>query len=464
MAEFALASDAPEAAPTPERKLLIVEDDAGLQRQMRWALADSFDVHVAGDRTAALEIMASERPWLAVLDLGLPPDPNGASEGLSTLETIVATYPGTKVIIASGNEDRRHALRAISYGAYDFFAKPVDVDQLKLILGRAWQLHELEEENRRLTQATHTPLAGIIGSSPAILEVCRTVSAVAATDVSLLIMGESGTGKELIARALHAGSDRARGPFVAVNCAAIPENLLESELFGYERGAFTGAVKQTLGKVEQAKNGTLFLDEIGDMPASLQAKVLRFLQNRSFQRLGGREEIIVDVRIASATNRDLKAMCAQGTFREDLYFRLNEVSVDLPPLRARDSDVLMITEALLRKFTEAYKKGSLELSRAAVVAIGAYNWPGNVRELENRLKRAVVLAQGAKIQPSDLGLTAQDGNDTLQTLKQARQKAETDAIKRALTSSGNNLTHAARMLGVSRPTLYNLLAAYEIKV
>ena len=464
MAEYALASDAPEASSTPERKLLIVEDDAGLQRQMRWALADTFDVHVAGDRAAALEIVANERPWLAVLDLGLPPDPNGASEGLSTLETIVSTYPGTKVIIASGNEDRRHALRAISYGAYDFFAKPVDVDQLKLILGRAWQVHELEEENRRLTQATHTPLAGIIGASPAILDVCRTVSAVAATDVSLLIMGESGTGKELIARALHAGSDRARGPFVAVNCAAIPENLLESELFGYERGAFTGAVKQTLGKVEQAKNGTLFLDEIGDMPASLQAKMLRFLQNRSFQRLGGREEIIVDVRIASATNRDLKAMCAQGTFREDLYFRLNEVSVELPPLRARESDVLMITEALLRKFTEMYKKGSLELSRAAIVAIGAYNWPGNVRELENRLKRAVVLAQGAKIQPSDLGLTPQDGNDTLQTLRQARQKAETDAIKRALTSSGNNLTHAARMLGVSRPTLYNLLAAYEIKV
>jgi two-component system NtrC family response regulator len=462
MAESALAST--EGAPAPERKLLIVEDDAGLQRQMRWALADTFDVHVAGDRTAALEIMAQEKPWLVVLDLGLPPDPNGASEGLSILETIVGNAPGTKVIIASGNEDKRHALRAIAYGAYDFFAKPVDIDQLRLILTRAWQLHLLEDENRRLSREVRVPLAGIIGASPAMLDVCRTVERVAATDVSLLIMGESGTGKELIARALHDGSDRARGPFVAVNCAAIPENLLESELFGYERGAFTGAVKQTIGKVEQAKNGTLFLDEIGDMPMPLQAKLLRFLQNRSFQRLGGREEIIVDVRIASATNRDIKTMCSQGSFREDLFFRLNEVSVTLPPLRGREGDALMIAEVLLRKFAETYKKGALELSRAAQVAIGAYSWPGNVRELENRMKRAVVLVQGARIQPADLGLNMQDGNDSLMTLKQARQKAEGEAIRRALTSAGNNLTHAARLLGVSRPTLYNLLAAYEIKL
>ncbi len=403
---------------------MIVEDDTGLQRQMRWALADAFDVHIAGDRQAALEIMSAHRPWLAVLDLGLPPDPNGATEGLQTLETIVANYPGTKAIIASGNEDRRHAMRAISYGAYDFFAKPVDIDQLRLILNRAWNVHLLEEENRRLSRESRTQLGGIIGTSQAMMDVCCTVEQIAPTDVSMLIMGESGTGKELIARALHDGSDRARGPFVAVNCAAIPENLLESELFGYERGAFTGAVKQTIGKVEQAKHGTLFLDEIGDMPASLQAKMLRFLQNRSFQRLGGREEIIVDVRIASATNRDLKAMCAQGTFREDLYFRLNEVSVTLPPLRAREGDALMIAEVLLRKFSEAYKKGSLELSRAAQVAISAYGWQGNVRELENRMKRAVVLTQGPRIQPSDLGLNAQETNDTLMTLKQARQKAE----------------------------------------
>ena len=464
MAESALVTQTDEPAIAPERKLLIVEDDAGLQKQMRWALADAFDVHIAGDRQTALEIMASQRPAVVVLDLGLPPDPNGATEGLQTLETIVGTYPGTKVIIASGNEDRRHAMRAISYGAYDFFAKPVDIDQLRLILNRAWNLHELEEENRRLSREARMPLGGIIGTSPAMVDVCRTVERVAATDVSLLIMGESGTGKELIARALHDGSDRARGPFIAVNCTAIPENLLESELFGYERGAFTGAVKQTIGKVEQAKNGTLFLDEIDDMPASLQAKMLRFLQNRSFQRLGGREEIIVDVRIASATNRDLKAMCAQGTFREDLFFRLNEVSVTLPPLRAREGDALMIAQVLLRKYADVYKKGGMELSRAAQVAIGSYGWQGNVRELENRMKRAVVLSQGPRIQPSDLGLNAQETNDMLMTLKQARQKAEGEAVKRALTSAGNNLTHAAKLLGVSRPTLYNLLAAYDIKV
>jgi two-component system NtrC family response regulator len=403
-------------------------------------------------------------PHLVILDLGLPPDASGATEGLAALDSIVSLYPGTKVVVASGNEDRSNAMKAVAYGAYDFFAKPVDIDQLRIILDRAWHLHTIEEENRKLRHVECGALDGIIAASTAMLEICQIVERVAPTDVSLLIMGESGTGKEMFARALHRASQRTRGPFVAVNCAAIPDNLLESELFGYERGAFTGAVRQTIGKVEQAKNGTLFLDEIGDMPMALQAKMLRFLQGRSFQRLGGRDEINIDVRIVSATNRDLLAMTAQGTFREDLYFRLNEVSITVPPLRAREGDALLISHALIKRYADTYKKGAIDFSQSALAAISNYPWPGNVRELENRIKRAVVLARESRITPADLGLGEQPDSDGFVTLRQARRKAEIEAIKRALASCNNNLSRTAKILGVSRPTLYSLLANYDIHI
>ncbi len=459
MAETAIALPAEE----PTRDILIVEDDAGLQSQMRWAMSNDFVVHVAGDRTEALNIMARHRPALVVLDLGLPPDPDGATEGLAILDSILAEYPGTKIVVASGNEDRNNAIKAVSFGAYDFFGKPVDIDQLRLILERAWQLHVLEEENRRLTSPAGKALDGIIAASSAMLDVCRIVERVAPTDVSLLIMGESGTGKEMFARAVHNCSERVRGPFVAVNCAAIPENLLESELFGYERGAFTGAVRQTKGKVEQAKNGTLFLDEIGDMPMALQAKLLRFLQNRTFQRLGGREDITVDLRIVSATNRNLQEMIAQGAFREDLFFRLNEVCITVPALREREGDSLVLAHTFLHRFAESYRKGRMDFSQGALVAISNYAWPGNVRELENRIKRAVVLARENRITPADLGFAETVENEAFVTLRQARRKAEIDAIQKALASCHNNLSRAARILGVSRPTLYSLLATYDIR-
>jgi two-component system NtrC family response regulator len=460
MAETATALSTADA---PTRDLLVVEDDAGLQSQMRWAMSDDFVVHVAGDKAEAMNTMARHRPALVVLDLGLPPDPDGATEGLSILDAILAEHPGTKVIIASGNEDRNNAIKAVSYGAYDFFGKPVDVDQLRMILERAWTLHTLEEENRRLTCPPSKALDGIIAASSVMLDACRVLERVAPTDVSLMVLGESGTGKEMFARAAHTCSDRNRGPFVAVNCAAIPENLLESELFGHERGAFTGAVRQTKGKVEQAKNGTLFLDEIGDMPFALQAKMLRFLQDRTFQRVGGREDIVVDVRIVSATNRNLQEMITQGTFREDLYFRLNEVSITIPALREREGDSLVLAHTFLHRYAETFRKGRMDFSQGSLVAITNYPWPGNVRELENRIKRAVVLARENRITPTDLGLPETAENEAFVTLRQARRKAEVDAIQKALASCHNNLSRAAKILGVSRPTLYSLLATYDIR-
>lgn len=463
MITMAESATALSTADAPTRDLLVVEDDAGLQSQMRWAMSDDFVVHVAGEKAEAMNIMARHRPALVVLDLGLPPDPDGATEGLSILDAILAEHPGTKVIIASGNEDRNNAIKAVSYGAYDFFGKPVDVDQLRMILERAWTLHTLEEENRRLTCPPSKALDGIIAASSVMLDACRVLERVAPTDVSLMVLGESGTGKEMFARAAHSCSDRNRGPFVAVNCAAIPENLLESELFGHERGAFTGAVRQTKGKVEQAKNGTLFLDEIGDMPLALQAKMLRFLQDRTFQRVGGREDIVVDVRIVSATNRNLQEMISQGTFREDLYFRLNEVSITIPALREREGDSLVLAHTFLHRYAETFRKGRMDFSQGSLVAITNYPWPGNVRELENRIKRAVVLARENRITPTDLGLPETAENEAFVTLRQARRKAEVDAIQKALASCHNNLSRAAKILGVSRPTLYSLLATYDIR-
>jgi len=453
----------PTPAAEPGRDLMIVEDNVGLQTQMRWAMADDFVVHIARDQTEALRVMGEIGPRLVILDLGLPPDAEGATEGLATLARIVERYPDTKVIVASGNADRSNAMKAIAAGAYDYFSKPVDIDDLKLILERAWQFYLLEEDNRRLREGTRTPIEGIVAASRLMIDICKLVERVAPTDISLLILGESGTGKEVVARALHRLSQRSQGPLVAVNCAAIPDALLESELFGHERGAFTGAIKQTKGKVEQAQGGTLFLDEIGDMPLPLQAKLLRFLQNKTFQRVGGRDDLVVDLRVVSASNRDLAHMITQGLFREDLYFRLNEVKIIMPPLRAREEDAVLIAHTLLQRFAQVYNKGVLEFSTGALAAIARYDWPGNVRELENRIKRAVVLGQGSKITSSDLDFTGTVDEESAVSLKEVSSKAAIGAITKALSIHNYNVSRAAKALGISRRTLYTLMSGYGIK-
>ncbi len=444
------------------RDLLIVEDDLGLQHQIKWAIGDTFVLHMATNRIEALSTMRRFKPSIVLLDLGLPPDVSGASEGLTVLEEIVELYPNTKVIVASGHPERAIAMRAISLGAYDFFSKPVDVEDLTLVLERAWQLHQLEMDNRKLSSQRHPTLDGIVTLAPEMASVCRLVERIAATDVSVLLLGESGTGKEMIVKALHDLSHRAGASLVAINCAAIPEPLLESELFGHERGAFTDAVRQTLGKAEQAEGGTLFLDEIGDMPLLLQAKLLRFLQSRTFQRVGGHDDVVADVRIVSATHRSLKDMIAAGTFREDLYFRLNEVQVNIPPLREREGDVELLAQTFLTRFSVQYGKGSLAYSAGALTAMKRYGWPGNVRELENRIKRAVILGQSDIVTTADLEFDAVNDSISSISLKEVRRKAEIKALENALTSSGYNLSRTAKLLDISRPTLYALIAAYDI--
>ena len=447
-----------------KRKLLIVEDDPGLQNQLSWALADIGEVHLAGDRDSALTIMRKEDPTVAVLDLGLPPDANGASEGLATLEEILALKPSAKVIVASGNEERENAVKAIGLGAYDFYPKPVDIDELRLILGRAWHLHDLEDERDRLIKAQElSPLAGVIAASTEMLKVCQAVERIAGSDVSVLLTGESGTGKEVLAHALHDLSPRREKPFIAINCAAIPENLLESELFGHEKGAFTGAVKQTIGKIEQADGGTLFLDEIGDMPMALQAKLLRFLQDRIIERIGGRKKIPVDIRIVSATNQNLTEQMGSGGFRADLYYRINEVGIEIPPLRERTGDAVLLANFYLRRLNQNFDRTIKGFTSDAIAAISAHPWPGNVRELENRMKRAVVMAESKLIAASDLDLDSGGEAAEFPTLKQLRERAEFDAVTQALALAQNNVSQAAKLLGVSRPTLYDLMRQFKLK-
>mgnify|MGYP003626471275 CR=1 FL=1 len=443
--------------------LLLVEDDPGLRSQLRWAL-DEFDVHVAEDRNTALEQLSALKPNVVVLDLGLPPDPNGATEGLGILESILSDRPETKVIVSSGNEDRQNAVEAIRLGAYDFYPKPVDVDVLKLIIDRALRLQELEQENRRLSvKSTESPFDELITSSPKMLKVCETIRRIAAADVRVMLMGESGTGKEVLARALHAASERAGNPFIAINCAAIPENLLESELFGHEKGSFTGAVKQTIGKIEQANGGTLLLDEIGDMPLPLQAKLLRFLQERVIERIGGRSQIELDVRVVSATNQDLENMITTGEFREDLFYRLEEVGVHIPALREREGDAVLLANYFLQQFSSNRKKPFRGFTKEAVAAITAYHWPGNVRELENRIKRATVLADGKYIGVDDIDIDIRDAAKAIPTLREARDAAEYEVVKLALATAQGNLTTAAKVLNVSRPTLYDLMKNHNLK-
>ena len=443
--------------------LLVVEDDPGLQKQLKWSF-DAYEVLVAGDRDTAIAMVRRHEPAVATVDLGLPPDPDGASEGLATLENILALAPDMKVIMVTGNQDRAHAVQAIGLGAYDFYQKPVDPEILGLIVERAFRLHDLQQENRRLhLRQTESPVSGIITNDPGMQKVCRTVEKVAPSDVSVLLLGESGTGKELLARALHQLSSRASKKFVAINCAAIPENLLESELFGYEKGAFTGAAKQTKGKVEYAEGGTLFLDEVGDLPFALQAKLLRFLQERVFERVGGREEIAVDVRVVCATHQDLQAQIKAGRFREDLFYRLSEIVVTIPPMRDREGDPTLLAHAFLDKFSKSQGRSIQGFSADALQAIESYPWPGNAREMENFIKRAVIMSDGPQITVQDLGLNITDTEASPLNLRHVRDEAERKALVRALGRSGGNMMQAAELLGISRPTLYDLINRHGIK-
>jgi len=445
-------------------KLLIVEDDPGLQSQLKWSFED-FDVAVAEDRESALAHLRRLEPPVVTLDLGLPPDPGGVTEGFGLLEEILALAPDTKVIVVTGHNDRTNAMRAIAMGAYDFYEKPIDPDLLGISIKRGVRVYGIEQENRRLQGVQgESPLRGLIASSPEMLKVCRTVEKLAPTDVSTLILGESGTGKEVLVKALHELSERAGKRLVAINCAAIPEALLESELFGYEKGAFTGAAKTTQGKIEVASGGILFLDEVGDLPLPLQAKLLRFLQERVIERIGGRSEIAVDVRVICATHRDLPDLIQAGEFREDLYYRINEATIRVPPLRERQGDDLLLARALLERFARELKRPIKGFTPQAIEAIEAYGWPGNVRELENRVKRAVIMADGTQVSLEDLELPQrQDGGEQEPfNLREVREKAESQAIVRALARTDGNVSKTSELLGVTRPTLYNLMKKYGI--
>jgi two-component system NtrC family response regulator len=444
------------------RKLLIVEDDPGLLNQLKWCF-EGYDVCTAEDRESAIVELRRHEPMVVLQDLGLPPEPEGVEEGFQCLTEILKLAPHTKVIVVTGHGDQQNALHAVAQGAYDFYEKPVDTDTLKLLVDRAFNISELEAENRKLqSQAHESPLDGIVAASEGMLAVCRMIEKVAPTDVTALLLGESGTGKELLARALHRLSPRADKNFVAINCAAIPENLLESELFGHEKGAFTGAHKQTLGKVETADGGTLFLDEIGDMPLPLQAKMLRFLQERVIERVGGRKEISVDVRVVCATNHNPEKLIESGAFREDLYYRVSEITINIPPLRDREEGRLILARHLLQKYSKSQGRPINGFSDDAMQAIEAYSWPGNVRELENKIKGAVIMADGKFVTAADLGITAGDVEEESLNLRTVRQNAESKVIRVALTRSYGNISKAAEMLGVTRPTLYDLLSKYGL--
>jgi len=443
--------------------LLVVEDDEGLQRQLKWAY-EGYEVVLAGDRASALEALRLHEPTVVTLDLGLPPDPDGTTEGFETLAEILRLKPDTKVIVASGHGARESALKAIGMGAYDFYRKPVDIDELGLIVARAFHVHDLEAENRRLEQngGGHV-LGSIISAAPEMMKVAKTIERVASADVSVMLLGASGTGKELLARAVHEKSGR-KGEFVAINCAAIPETLLEAELFGYERGAFTGAVKSNVGKIEMAEGGTLFLDEVGDIPLPLQVKLLRFLQERVIERIGGRQPIAVDTRIVCATHQDLEAMIADGRFREDLYYRLAEIVVKIPSLAERPGDAVLLARHFVNRFGKELKTKVQSLSADALASIDGYAWPGNVRELENRIKRAVIMADGKSVTADDLDLPGKAETAELPiNLRAARETADRRAIRQALSRTDNNISGAAKLLGISRPTLYDLIKQYQLQ-
>ena len=448
--------------PDKQRTLLIVEDDPALQKQMRWAF-DACDTVVADDRESAIAQLRKHEPAVVTMDLGLPPAPDDVTEGFKLLREILTLAPDTKVIVLTGQHDRENAVRAVGLGAYDFFAKPFEPELLNLTIDRAFRMHDLQMENARLAALAGSPMSGLLTRDPGMLKVCRTIERLASASVTVALLGESGTGKEILARGLHALSPRSQERFVAINCAAIPDTLLESELFGYEKGAFTGAVKQTPGKIETAHKGTLFLDEIGDLPLALQAKLLRFLQERVIERIGGRDEIPVDVRIVCATHRDLKTQIQAGVFREDLYYRLAEIVIEIPPLRARDGDAALLAHAFVQRYARENGRRPPVLGEDALSAIEAYRWPGNVRELENCMKRAVIMADGDCIGAVDLGLGAADEDLSHLNLRHVRDEAERTAVLKAIARTNGNIARAAEILGVSRPSLYDLLGRFGLK-
>ncbi|HYL72456.1 MAG TPA: PEP-CTERM-box response regulator transcription factor [Candidatus Dormibacteraeota bacterium] len=443
--------------------LLIVEDDPGLQTQLRWCF-EGIPLAVASDRVSALAELRRGEPAVVLQDLGLPPDATGVSEGLGCMQDILRAAPATKIIVITGNTERASALRAIALGAYDFYEKPLEPELLRLIVQRAFKIAALEQENRRLSAArAASPLDGVIVGCDAMRQVCRTIEKVAPTSASVLLLGESGVGKEVLARSVHTLSPRAKRPFVAINCAAIPETLLESELFGFERGAFTGAHKTTPGKIEAANGGTLMLDEIGDMPAPLQSKLLRFLQERVIERIGGRESLPVDVRVVCATNQDLAALIAANRFREDLYYRISEVVVMIPPLREREGDSVVIAQHLLEERAQRHGKRLRGFTPDALLAIRRYRWPGNIRELENKVNSAVILGEGPVISETDLGLPLAQPTTEFVNLRAARQEAERRCLTQALALADGNLSRAAELMGITRPTLYDLMARFGLK-
>ncbi|MEP2102922.1 MAG: PEP-CTERM-box response regulator transcription factor [Parasphingorhabdus sp.] len=450
----------------PLEKLLIVEDDPGLQKQLKWAYED-FEVIIAGDRETAIDMLRSEEPDVVTLDLGLPPDPDGTTEGFATMDAILSLKPDTKIIVASGHGEKDSALRAIASGAWDFYQKPVDIDELGLIVRRAFHVRKLEVENSALSvkqDGNHQVLGQIITGAPEMLKVAQMIERVANTNASVMLLGASGTGKELLARGLHDSSDRREQAFVAINCAAIPENLLESELFGHEKGAFTGAIKTTEGKIEQANGGTLFLDEVGDIPLPLQVKLLRFIQERVIERIGGRKAIAVDTRIVCATHQNLDKMIADNSFREDLYYRLAEIVIKIPALSERSGDASLLARHFQKKFAEEINPAVKGIAPDALAALEAWKWPGNVRELENRIKRAVIMADGKLIAAQDLDLEISENDPVdLLNLKAARESADRAAIIRAISQTDGNISNAAKLLGISRPTLYDLLKQYNLQ-
>lgn len=444
-------------------KILVVDDDLGIQKQLKWALTD-FEVSFAIDRPSAIAQLRRIEPSVVTLDLGLPPDPTNASEGLLALQEILSLAPHTKVIVVTGNNDKDIALEAVKLGAYDFYQKPIDSDIINLLIERALNLAELEYENRLLNK-THISMGRIVGNSDAIIGASRKAEKIAQTDISTLLLGESGTGKEVFARSIHEHSNRKDKPFIAINCASIPENLLESELFGYEKGAFTGANKTTVGKIETAQKGTLFLDEIGDMPIGLQAKMLRFLQERVIERVGGRSEIPVDVRVICATHRDIPTMVKEQTFREDLYYRVGEINILIPPLKDRDDDVVLLAKTFLSIYKEEYNSKVKGFSQQAINAMLNHPWPGNIRELQNKLKSAVVLAEGSFIEAEDMGLfnTDAQSEESIFNLREVREVAESKAIRKAYHQAEQNMSRAAELLGITRPTLYSLIDKYHLE-
>ncbi len=445
-----------------KQSILVVEDDPGLQKQIKWSL-EQYDVTTAATRDEAINQLRRQEPAVVLLDLGLPPDPDGATEGLAALEQILALTPATKVIVVTGNLDRTNAVKAVGLGAFDFFQKPFDPDVLSIMVSRAFHVHSLEVENVRLRSAATSPLQGLITNDEAMLKVCRIIEKVAPSNATVLLLGESGTGKEVLARAVHSLSPRADKRFVAINCAAIPENLLESELFGYEKGAFTGASKTTPGKIETAHQGTLFLDEIGDLPLPLQAKLLRFLQERVIERLGGRSEIPVDVRVVCATHQNLQDMIRDGRFREDLYYRLTEITVTIPPLRERHGDAILLAQAFLERHAQEQNRNLKGFTPDALKVLDTHTWPGNVREMENLIKRSVIMADGPMVNAEDLGLNPKAAREEPLNLRQVRDEAERQAVLRAMARTGDNVAQAAELLGISRPTLYDLMSKLGLK-